>query len=197
MSGGEEGTIPNPDGTQDGASPDTISDDGNIVVGQAYGKDSLSTVGFRWNRRRGTCEALTGVPGSTSTSVLDVSADGSVAIGRSTDSEQRRRIFVWNRLGRAEEILKEQVESGWSLTTFGGVHIDGKGEVALLDGRTKDREHVTYLWRRGQKLVTLASLLPNAPRIENATDLANLPDGRILIIGSTEDQKGFRAVVKL
>jgi probable HAF family extracellular repeat protein len=128
-----------------------MSADGSVIVGDSKSAPGRSEA-FRWTERDGIVglgHLPIGNGGDLEESqAFDVSADGSVVVGRSTSGVNHQSAFVWTVGGGmrslADELRLHGVDTtGWTITTAWGISADGSTVVG--DAVSPTGVHEAYI----------------------------------------------------
>ncbi len=171
-----------------------ISDDGNIVLGESVNPLTTSTLeGFRWES--GVMQGLGGLPGeSLRGGAWDVSADGSVVVGRAYSATEGQRPVRW--VNGVIEALPHLLDvDGLRIGLASAVSADGRVVVGL-EGQVIGGNRTAFIWDPENGIRSLQAVLEAELgsqlagwRLEWATDIS--ADGRT-IVGNGINPSGRR-----
>ena len=183
-----------------------ISDDGNFVIGTERLIDNgFFTHALRWDVRN--IESSSNAPvitlgslGGVQSEAHDVSADGSMIVGTSTNNEGNYRAFLWTEGGVDGVAGNEQMRD---LGTLGGnwshgIAISSNGDYVVGKSAGADGMQHAYRWEDVTGMVSVADWLAahnvevNAERLTDATGVSD--DGNV-VVGQLEHENRLRAYI--
>jgi probable HAF family extracellular repeat protein len=119
-----------------------VTADGSVVVGYnsyRFGLGGIFDEAFRWTEQEGTISLQSG--GWDNTLALDVSADGSVVVGRGVDpATTSAGAFIWTAetgmISLRDALIFGGATNldGWTLFTANGISADGRTVVGTANG---------------------------------------------------------------
>jgi probable HAF family extracellular repeat protein len=132
-----------------------ISDDGNIIVGQADA--GTTSQAFRWTSGTGMT-ALPNLPGGSHSWADGVSADGSVATGGAQNSHHVTTAVRWSS-GGPTDLMPAFVDAGSSSAARA---VSGAGDVVVCIFHSPNdalREDVAFIWTETTGMQYLSDVL--------------------------------------
>lgn len=174
-----------------------VSADGRIVAGTSNGPDDTEAV--RWVE--GVVEGLGFPPGGHSTVTRDMSADGSILVGRvSVDDPNGTEAFIW-REGQGMDYLPD-LPGGSPYREAQSISGDGRVVVGVADGGSGFE---VFIWTEELGIRGLRSVLEDDLGLDlTGWDLGVVPyqalndDGTVIVGAGTNpdgDLEGWRAIL--